>query len=155
MHKIRRTFGDCVVTGLLYATAITALAVVMVAVGGAIQFVTHGLGGVHVHPGQVLIAVVTVVGSYYVAGLLGGMAYYALQGVSDRYLGQVLLAFVLGGIAFGVIGLSGTLAYVCFGLNMFDLSSSAEGWRILPEVVLIAALMTAVLGPLIWRAKRS
>jgi len=155
MHRIQRSLSECTRTGLLYATGFTVLAAIGAAIGGASMLVARGPAAVRVEPTQAMVAVIAIVGSYYVAGLLGGAAHYFMQELADQYLGQVVLSFVLGGIAYGTIALSATVAYVRFGLNMFDFRSPAQAWHVLPSIVLVAAVLTAILGPLVWRARRT
>jgi hypothetical protein len=139
--------------GVLIATGFTAVAVLGAGAVAAVVTVQHGVAAVLRNVSQLPIAAVTVIGSYYVAGVFGGTAYYLLQSHTASYLGQILLAFVIGTIAYGTIGLSGTLAYVYFGLNMFDSQSPADAWRMLPRATLALATLSALLGPLIWRSQ--
>ncbi len=148
-----RSLRQCVTIGLLMATAFTVLAAIGGGIGGGLELASHGPDELRHNLHLIPVAVVAIVGSYYVAGVLGGIAYFFLQSLTGSYPGQVLLAFVLGGIGYGAIGLTGTLAYVYFGLNMFDFDSPAEAWHLLPFLTLGLAVGTAVLGPLVWRAK--
>ena len=153
MHAIRRDLRNCLRLGLYFATAFTAAAAAALLIGALVYVAQHRSDEFQRALSQLPIASIAVVGSYYVAGILGGTSYYLLQSFTHTYLGQVLFAFVLSAIAYGTILLTGTLAFVYFNLNMFGFPSPAEAWFILPRATLAIACIQALIGPPIWRLR--
>jgi hypothetical protein len=60
------------------------------------------------------------------------------------------VGFVLGAIAYGMVGLIGALLFSTVGINLMEYRSVAEAWETLPLMTLIAASGMAVIGPPIW-----
>lgn len=92
-----RSFTECLKLGLFMATALTGVAVVSVTIGGAVVLVRFGWPRDVPPTAEIAGGIVTVLVGYYLAGLVGGAAWFVLQRISQLYIGQVLVAFVLGG----------------------------------------------------------
>jgi hypothetical protein len=152
---MRYSLKDCLACGVHCAKGFCVVAALGAIVVTVVFLLQRGSSQIHADPGAVLIGIITIAGSYFAAGALASIAFYFMQHMAGPYIGDVAIAFVLGGIIYGTVGLSGTLAYVFFGLNLFDVPSVTEAWRMLPGMTLTAACFTAVLYPLLSRAKRS
>ena len=73
---------------------------------------------------------------YFMAGGLGGVVFWFLRPLHKWLLGWMLTGFCIAALAYGFVGLTGTLAYYV-GINLLDLKSAAEGWRLIPESSLV------------------
>ena len=150
----RFSFPECIGLGLAMATGFT-----VIAAGIALIFAIVALvSGQGLSAGaswlSLIGAAATVVGGYYLGGLVGGAAYYPLQWIQSRLVGQIVLAFVFGFVGYGAIGLTAAIAFSCCGVNVIDYESPAEAWRQLPSSTLALAALSAILGPIVWRIQR-
>ena len=143
------------VLALRMAARTTVLAGTVALAGSAILIVEDGVSAFLVVVPVGALALLLVFASYYVAALLGGSAYFFLAPVSHRWLGQILLAAVLGFIVYGTVGLTFVLAYAYLGPSLLDYEPRAEAWRYLLLATGALTLVTALIGPPIWRFSSS
>ena len=127
------------------ATGLTVIAAVV----GAVALATHP-SGISL---RVIPAAAAVIGGYYLAGALGGLAYFPLQRIQGVLLGQMVMAFVIGAIAYGSVGFTAAVALTCCGVNVVGYESVREAWHVWPLVTLGLAVMSAIIGPLVWRIR--
>ncbi len=137
----------------MMATGFTFIAAAVVTVYGVVALVSGRsiFAGTSVPKG--LGAGGVVVSGYYLAGLLGGIAYFPLQRVQNNLLGQMLLSFVLGFLAYGSLGLTAAIAISCCGIDVIGFKTPEEAWHVLPILSLGLAVLSGVLGPFVWRAR--
>jgi hypothetical protein len=91
--------------------------------------------------------------AYLVAGIVGGLQYFLLQGRAHRYSGKLVLCFFFGILFYGSIGLANALAYQYLGLNFMGPRTVEATWNDLPWVTLGCATIAALVGPVIWTMK--
>jgi hypothetical protein len=65
------------------------------------------------------------------------------------------MAGTLGFIILAAIGLAGALGYQYLGINLLDVTSTQDAWSSIMPVAGLGSLMAAVIGPIIWRLRRS
>src|SRR5688572_8808513 len=99
----RLSLSEAVQTGIKIAIVVSlAATVVFVLMAGAHFTGLREFESVGGEPGiSALIAMAAIYGSYFAAGALGGVAWYFLQAIAHRYIGKMLVGFVLGAIAYG------------------------------------------------------
>ena len=146
----KRTLIECLLLGLGLAVFLSGIAIV-VGIFGILSGSPPANAHLPVATGWAILLGYLVAG-YSMAGILGSLAYYQLQPVLDRYFGQALLAFILGVLAYGSIGLVGAIVYTRDGINLFDNRSPAEAWSAIPSVTLGLGIIAGAFGPLIWKA---
>jgi hypothetical protein len=132
----------------LYVAGIGLIALVL-------QLILHGTHGLAHAIGKGLAGAFVLYVSYFAAALVGAPAYAVLYAVSDRWYGQVLMAGTLGFIILAAIGLAGALGYQYLGINLLDVTSTQDAWSSIMPVAGLGSLMAAVIGPIIWRLRRS
>jgi len=148
----RHSLGKDVRGGLLYAAGLSILAVFIIGAEGASSAV-----GISKVTGWDTLpdALPLIIAGYFMGGILGGSAFWALRPLRRNVLGWALTGFVVGTLAYGAIGLTGVLAYYT-GVNLLDLSSAKEGWDLLPTASPALGLLVGVpCGIYFWYKQKS
>jgi len=138
--------------GWLYAAGFSVLALLIIVVAGL-----STLTGAHKFADWSLmpVALPLVIVGYFLAGTLGGFAFWVLRPWRRWLIGWVLTGFVISGLVYGSIGVIGVVSYYA-GANILDLKSAAEGWRLLPIVALITAVVPGIpVGIYYWYKNRN
>jgi len=147
----RRTLWDDIRGGWLYATGFSIIALVIIGAAA----VSNAVGTAHVTGWDTLpVGLPLVVVGYFAAGTLGGIAFGMLRPLRRWLVGWMLTGFVIAALVYGAVGMMGVVGYY-FGANILDLSSAAEGWRLLPLISLITGIFPgSLLGVYYWYKNR-
>ena|SRR5438309_1277988 len=120
-------------TGWLYAAGFSVIAVVIL----LFAVVSNSLGTSRVRDvNQALPALPLIILGYFVAGTLGGIAFWLLRALGQSLIGWMLRGFLIAALVYSTIGVTGIIGFY-FGVNILNLDSAAAGWRILPVLALI------------------
>ncbi len=147
----RPSLWDDIRGGWLYATGFSVIALVIIGVAA----VSTAAGTAHVSGWDTLpLGLPLVVVGYFAAGTLGGMAFGLLRPLRRWLLGWMLTGFVIAALVYGAVGMMGVAGYY-LGVNILDLKSAAEGWRLLPWISLITGVFPgSLLGVYYWYKNR-
>jgi hypothetical protein len=143
--------GEDIRGGLLYAAGFSILAVVIIAVAGVGTLV-----GAQQVTGwsQLPLGLPLIIAGYFIAGTLGGFAYWLLRPMRRWLLGWMLTGFVISALTYGAVGVTGVLGYYV-GANILDLDSVAEGWGLIPWLSLLTGVFPGIpLGIYYWHKNR-
>jgi len=92
---------------------------------------------------------------YFLAGTLGGFAFWVLRPWRRLLIGWVLTGFIISALVYGSIGVIGVISYYA-GVNILDLKSATEGWRLVPIVALITGVVPGIpVGIYYWYKNRT
>jgi mannose/fructose/N-acetylgalactosamine-specific phosphotransferase system component IIC len=128
-------------TGWLYAAWFSVIAVVIL----LFAVVSNSLGASRVRDvDQALPALPLIILGYFVAGSLGGIAFWLLRALGQSLIGWMLRGFVIAALVYSTIGVTGIIGFY-FGVNILNLHSAAEGWRMLPVLALILGVFPGTL----------
>jgi hypothetical protein len=134
----RPALKDDVRLGIRYAVILSSSVLatfVVVMLVAAVVRPRELAGGV-----SVLVMLPLVFAAYFLAGVLGGAALWALRPLRRWVVGWVATGILIAGAAYGSMGLIAAVAYVYGGINMMDYTSPAEAWDGLGTVTAIASL---------------
>jgi len=147
----RRSLWDDIRGGWLYAAGFSIIALLIIGVAA----VSTAAGTAHVTGWDTLpLGLPLVVVGYFAAGTLGGMAFGMLRPLRRWLLGWMLTGFVIAALVYGAVGMMGVVGYY-LGVNILDLHSGAEGWRMLPWISLITGIFPgSLLGVYYWYKSR-
>ena len=139
----RVSLWEDVRTGWYYAAGFTVIATVIVVVAVA----SDAIGTRQYRDLDVILpfGLPLVVLGYFAAGTVAGCAFWVLRLLGNSLVGWMLRGFVIAALVYGVIGVTGIIGFHV-GLNLLDLESASEGWRMLP---LIAGILGVFPGTLV------
>jgi hypothetical protein len=74
--------------------------------------------------------------------------------LGNSLIGWMLRGFVIAALVYSTIGVTGIIGFY-FGINLLDLDSAAEGWRLLPLLAVILGVFPgALVGVYYWYQHR-
>jgi hypothetical protein len=139
--------------GLYLAAGFSVLALIIVSLAAIQALVRHQPlppGG----SGEIVAGIGTVILAYFVGGIGGATVVWALRPLRRWVLGWILTGILVATVAYGSVGLLGTLLYVNAGINIFDFDSPAQAWTALPAVTIAIGLLAGIPGGLFFWWKR-
>jgi hypothetical protein len=141
--------------GLKMAAVFSAVALTVLAIG-----LTASLFGVRWSDGEgpleVIVGIGFVIAAYGVAGVVGGVAVWALTTLRRTVIGWVLTGMVIAGIAYGAMGVAGAVAYLWLGINLLEFDGPEGVWRQTAIVTFGLAIVAGIPGGLFfwWKEGR-
>src|SRR5262245_58460520 len=148
----RVSLWEDVRTGWFYAAGFSVIATLILVFAA----VSNALGAARVKDlDQVLpFGLPLVILGYFVAGTLGGCAFWILRVLGNSLMGWMLRGFVIAALVYSTIGVTGIIGFY-FGINLLNLDSAAEGWRGLPLLAVILGVFPgALVGVYYWYQHR-
>lgn len=142
----RPTLKDGVRLGIRYAVilSLSVLAMFAVAILVVAVFRPRELRGAI----DVLVMLPLVFAAYFMAGVLGGAAMWALRPLRRWVVGWVATGVIIAGAAYGSLGLIAAVAYVYGGINMMDYTTPADAWSSLLPSTAMASIGAGIPGGL-------
>ena len=138
--RSRPSLSHDLIIGVLCASlfSLFAIGILVVAAVGAVLGILPISDWSDIVPGLGFVVL-----GYFLAGAIGGVAFWLLRPLHRWLVGWMLTGFCIAVLAYGFAGLTGTLAYYV-GINLLDLKSAAEGWRLIPESSLILGILVGM-----------
>jgi len=138
--------------GWLYAAGFSVLAVLIIVLAGLAT-----LTGARKFSdwSSMPLGLPLIIIGYFLAGTLGGFAFWVLRPWRRLLIGWVLTGFIISALVYGSIGVIGVISYYA-GVNILDLKSATEGWRLVPIVALITGVVPGIpVGIYYWYKNRT
>ena len=149
----RVSLWEDVRTGLYYGAGFTVIATLIVVVAVA----SDAVGAREYRDLNVILpfGLPLVILGYFAAGTVGGCAFWVLRLLGNSLVGWMVRGFVIAALVYGVIGVTGIIGFSSVGLNLLDLESASEGWRMLPVIAGITGVFPGTLvGAYYWYQQR-
>ena len=140
------------VRGGLRMAAYLAVAVVVTLAAGMIYIL---LSNGEMEPwgggwGAMAMELAVVFASYFVAGVLGGVAFWLLRMRRPSLPGWVLTCAVLGATAMASLLVCIALADLALGVRVVEMPPAGERGRVLLALTGLSAVLGAFVGPFFW-----
>lgn len=139
------TAGLCVRVGVLAAIALSTFSTAMLGVGIAVTLVAERNPPEAL---QLLLAIPVVIAGYLAAGVLGGLAFWAITPLRRWVIGWVLTGILVAGAVYGSVTVTAAVAYVLTGLDLIGFESPADAWETVRGTTPILALAAGIPGGL-------
>jgi hypothetical protein len=135
--------------GWSYAAGLSFVAFVIIGVASS----TRAASAQPEDAEQLRAGLAMIIVGYFLGGTLAGVALWTLRPLRRWLLGWMLTGFVISALAYGAVGVTG-IGGLHVGANLLDFESAAEGWRLLPRLMLFTGLPGSLAGLYYWSRER-